>query len=73
MGDVIILGMKSQVQKNHEVSLKVGEAFRDAYNKSQDPELIQNLLEQFKEARRAIPKGPDGTRKGSYEAYQSTQ
>tara|TARA_R100000005_G_C4992941_1_gene200088 strand:- start:1854 stop:2063 length:210 start_codon:yes stop_codon:yes gene_type:complete len=65
--------MKSQETKDHEVSLKVGQAFREAYNKSEDHELIQSLLEQYKEARRAIPKGSDGTRKGSYEAYLSTQ
>jgi hypothetical protein len=64
--------MKSQETKDHEVSLKVGQAFREAYNKSEDPLLIQSLLDQYKEARRAIPKR-GGSRKGSYEAYLSTQ
>jgi hypothetical protein len=65
--------MKSQETKDHEVSLKVGQAFREAYNKSENRLLIESLLDQYKEARRAIPKGSDGTRKGSYEAYLSTQ
>jgi hypothetical protein len=64
--------MKSQEIKDHEVSVKIGNAFREAYNKSNDNEQIMNLLEQYKEARRKLSQH-QGKRHGAYDAYLSTQ
>ena len=63
----------TQEQQDHDVSVKIGEAFREAHLKSQDTNLVMELLEQYKEARRKIEK-PDGEKRfGAYDAYLSTQ
>ena len=76
--DVIIYTMSNplphnQEQQDHDVSVKIGEAFREAHRKSQDTNLVMDLLEQYKESRRKIEKPVDGVRFGAYDAYLSTQ
>jgi len=63
----------TQEQRDHDVSVKIGEAFREAHLKSQDTSLVMDLLEQYKEARRKIEKPAGGKRFGAYIAYRSTQ
>jgi uncharacterized protein YaaW (UPF0174 family) len=64
---------QTQEKKYHDISCKVGEAFREAYNKSNDTTQIMELLEQYKEARRKIEKPANGSRYGANLAHQSTQ
>ncbi len=63
---------ETQVVKDHEVSVKIGNAFREAYHKSNDKEMVLELLEQYKEARRKITPDKNG-RYGAFDAYLSTQ
>jgi len=76
--DVIMYTMSNplphnQEQQDHDVSVKIGEAFREAHRKSQDTSLVMDLLEQYKESRRKIEKPDGGVRFGAYDAYLSTQ
>ena len=60
-------------QNAHDVSVAIGNAFREAYNKSSDDKQIMDLLEKYKDARRKLEKPSNGGRFGAFDAYLSTQ
>ena len=65
------------ISELHAKSVRLGNRFASLYRTSNDHHAILEALEDYKEARRAIPEG-DGhhlglRRFGSYEAYKATQ
>ena len=62
------------ISELHARSVRLGNRFASLYHTSNDHHAILEALEDYKEARRAIPEGREWeTRFGSYDAYKATQ
>ena len=62
---------EQETQQLHRKSLLLADAFFEAYISNAEDTLER--LDEYRDARRKIEKGPDGTRFGHLEAHRVTQ